>query len=95
MPMLLSWREDPDRALAAIANMEGEGWLKGEERNPDSDNGFRSCVAQMNRVIDWSTCVYGACGVNRYYLRPDGKVEFSKFHNNNSEVQAKRQSLHP
>ena len=83
MPKALNWYTDPDRVMATMVSLEGEDW--GEQQDHGGVNSLPHAIAQMMQPSrfawqDDAETVYGLGGGHKYYLRGDGRVDFSRNH---------------
>ena len=81
MPKLLNWITDPDGVMVAMVLMEGEYW--GEQQD-GSEFTLPHAIASLKELpgspSNYFETVYGDGGGHRYFLRGDGRVDFSKGH---------------
>ena len=73
-----------DEVLEAMATIEGERW-KVLQLNPSDDKKFTlskalNFVKKLDPDSRSTFTVYGSGGINRWYIRADGSVEFSAPH---------------
>ena len=85
-------RTNFDATVRAMAEVEKGGWLNSNRRTAEhwdetseSDRAVsleaaRRWLAEVDPVEDWQRTVYGDGGDNRWFVRADGSVWFSKFH---------------
>ena len=70
-------------ALAYIRDIAGPKMeaMRADVQNAKSDDERRECEQALSQFIQTHIFeIYGDGGYNRYWVRPDGKVEFSKMH---------------
>jgi len=73
-----------DQVLEAMASIEGSRW-KELQLNPTDDRKFTlsqalNFVKKVGADSGSTFTVYGGGGINRWYIRADGSVEFSARH---------------
>jgi hypothetical protein len=82
MPKALNWYTDPDRVMDAMVLMEGECWGAQQDGSEFTlPHAIAQLMTQQSRGIAWqdgAETVYGDGGCHRYFLRGDGRVDFSR-----------------
>jgi len=61
--------------------MEGQEWFD-ESYTNDSDMslGYAIKFRRENPTVNYAPVIYGRGGIHRYFIRPGGRVDFSKCH---------------
>lgn len=80
--MTINLLTDEAGAIRALADMEGEPWLSRQLAEWfDSLVGLKHAIAWLaGRPRNQTHEIYGNGGMNRYFVRSDGEVCFSRMH---------------
>ena len=74
----LNFRKNTNEALAAFKAMEGE-WVL-ENDGPYTVKGAIEWLKKVSENNEGDFIVYGAGGINRYFVYANGDVIFSEYH---------------
>jgi hypothetical protein len=87
--MKLNMKLNVDEVVAAIVEMEGKSLIT--LAGNDTLAGLREWWS--GRRVPATYCVYGSGGVHRYFVREDGRVQYSVRHGGWPDVSGKAKAL--
>ncbi len=84
---------DEEGAIQKLIEMEGEEWHKRDlEEERFTENTVREALAKAKK--GGTGTIYGFGGFHRYYIRPDGRVDYSEKHGPSATKKARELGFH-